>query len=40
MKDLREQVTEVERRMGDYVKKRDALWARVEAAYQGVLAYR
>ena len=34
MKDLREKITEVERRMGDYVKNRDALWARVEAAYQ------
>jgi DNA-binding helix-hairpin-helix protein with protein kinase domain len=40
MKDLREQVTGVERRMGDYLKERDALWALVEAAYQGVLAYR
>jgi hypothetical protein len=40
MKDLREKISEVEQRMGDYVKERDALWARVEAAYQASLAYR
>src|SRR5262249_21356286 len=39
MKDLREKITKVERRMGNYVKERDALWARVEAAYQRRLAY-
>jgi DNA-binding helix-hairpin-helix protein with protein kinase domain len=40
VKDLREKITEVERRMGGYVKQREALWAQVEAAYQRRLAYR
>jgi DNA-binding helix-hairpin-helix protein with protein kinase domain len=40
MKDLREKITEVERRMGDYLKERDARWARIESAYQQRLACR
>jgi hypothetical protein len=39
MKYLREKITEVEQRMGNYVKERNALWVRVEAAYQKKLAY-
>jgi hypothetical protein len=39
MKDLREKIGEVEARMADYVKERNALWAQVEAAYQRRLAY-
>jgi hypothetical protein len=40
MKDLREKIAEVERRLEDYVKERDARWAHVEAAYQRRLACR
>lgn len=40
MKELRERISEVESRMSNYVKDRDVLWARVEAAYQARLAYR
>jgi DNA-binding helix-hairpin-helix protein with protein kinase domain len=40
MKELRERITEVEGRMSDHIKQREALWARVEAAYQARLAHR
>ena len=40
MKELREKIAEVELRMGDYVKEREALWATVETAFQARLAYR
>jgi hypothetical protein len=40
MKDVRKKITEVEQRMRDYIKVRDTLWARVEAAYQARLVYR
>jgi DNA-binding helix-hairpin-helix protein with protein kinase domain len=39
MKELREKIAEVEQRMSDSVKQRNALWARVEAAYQDMLAH-
>lgn len=34
MKDLRQQIGEVERRMGDYMADKDGRWARVEQAFQ------
>ena len=37
MKELRERIAEVERRMTDYVKDKQARWARVEAAYKARL---
>lgn len=40
MKDLREKIAEVERRMSEYMRERDSRWAQVETAYQAWLAHR
>lgn len=40
MKELREKIAEVELRMGDYVKEREALWAMAETAFRARLACR